>query len=144
MLAELTRAGVTVGSHTASHALLTQESRDRVRDELRGSRRALERRLGAPVRHFAYPDGRFDAGVVEEVAAAGYRTAFTTCQHRDPRRRLLTMPRRLLWENSCRGAAGAFSPAVMSCVVDGVFGLSDRCRQDHGGERPAQPRPRLV
>jgi peptidoglycan/xylan/chitin deacetylase (PgdA/CDA1 family) len=144
MVAGLVRSGITVGSHTASHALLTQEGRERVREELRGSRRALELRLGVPVRHFAYPDGRFDAGMVDEVAAAGYRTAFTTCHHRDERRPLLTVPRRLLWENSCRGPAGAFSPAVMGCLVEGVFGLSGRCRQDHGRPRPVQPRPRLV
>src|SRR5437867_4054170 len=76
---------------------------------------------GRPVWHFAYPDGRFNAAVVDEVAAAGYRFAYTTCRHRDPRRPLLTVPRRLLWENSCVDAAGRFSPAIMRCHVQGLF-----------------------
>lgn len=132
MVAEMSRAGITIGSHTRSHALLTHESRDRVREELRTSREMLETRLGTPVRHFAYPDGRFDAAVVDEVAAAGYRYAYTTCRHRDPRRPLLTVPRRCLWENSSGDRSGRFSPAVMQCQVRGVFDFVNPCRQSHG------------
>jgi peptidoglycan/xylan/chitin deacetylase (PgdA/CDA1 family) len=135
-VAEMADAGVTIGSHARTHALLTQETRESVRDELVCSRRALEERLGRPVLHFAYPDGRFDAGVVEEVAAAGYRSAYTTCHHRDPRHPLLTISRRLLWENSCRDGAGRFSAAVMACQVGGVFDLMGRCRQQHGAVEP--------
>jgi len=125
------RAGFAIGSHTASHALLTREAPDRLRWELRASRERLARELGAPVDHFAYPDGRFDRTVVAAVAEAGYRFAYGTCPHQDSRRPALTVPRRLLWENSCRGADGSFSPRVMQGVVAGVFDLFGRCRQDH-------------
>ena len=137
---EMAEAGITIGSHARTHALLTQEGSERVRDELRSSREVLEARLGRPVRHFAYPDGRFDARVVDEVAAAGYGAAYTTCHHRDPRHPLLTVPRRLLWENSCRDGSGRFSAAVMACQVGGMFDLLGRCRQDHG--QPDLPRAR--
>jgi peptidoglycan/xylan/chitin deacetylase (PgdA/CDA1 family) len=130
-VAEMADGGVTIGSHARTHALLTQETRERMREELASSRQALEARLGRPVRHFAYPDGRFDARVVDEVAAAGYAGAYTTCHHRDPRHPRLTVPRRLLWENSCRDGAGRFSAAVMACQVGGVFDLLGRCRQHH-------------
>jgi peptidoglycan/xylan/chitin deacetylase (PgdA/CDA1 family) len=136
MVREMHRAGVTIGSHTASHVLLTHEDRDRVRAELRASREALEEELGAPVRHFAYPDGSFDAAAVDEVAAAGYRYAYTACGHRDRRHPNLTVPRRVLWENSSRGAGGRFSAAVMRCGVHGVFDVVGGCRRDHG--RPAR------
>jgi peptidoglycan/xylan/chitin deacetylase (PgdA/CDA1 family) len=128
---EMAAAGITFGSHTRRHALLTRESREGAREELRGSREALEKRLGSPVRHFVYPDGAFDDAVVEEVAAAGYRYAYTTCGHRDRRHPLLTVPRRVLWENSSRGRAGGFSTAVMQCEAGGVFDLAHRCRQLH-------------
>ncbi len=131
MVAEMSRGGFTVGSHTHRHVPLTHEGRDRVREELRTSREMLETRLGTPVRHFAYPDGRFDAAVVDEVAAAGYRYAYTTCGHRDPRRPLLTVPRRCLWENSSRGRSGRFSAAVMQCQIRGVFDFASPCRQSH-------------
>jgi peptidoglycan/xylan/chitin deacetylase (PgdA/CDA1 family) len=135
------RAGFTIGSHTATHALLTVEGADRRRQELSASRQRLEGELGAPVRHFAYPDGRFDGAVVDAVAEAGYRCGYTTCRHRDRRRPLLTVPRRLLWENSCRDAAGRFSSSLMRGQVRGVFDLFGRCRQSHRVARAAPPQP---
>jgi len=131
MVGDMHRAGITIGSHTRSHVLLTHESRERVHEELRTSRLALEARLGAPVRHLAYPDGRFSPAVVAAAAAAGYRFAYTSCRHRDRRHPLLTVPRRLLWENSARDGAGEFSPTLMRCQVQGVFDLMSRCRQGH-------------
>jgi peptidoglycan/xylan/chitin deacetylase (PgdA/CDA1 family) len=132
MVAEMNGAGITIGSHTRSHYLLAQESRERARQQLSASRAVLENRLGATVRHFAYPDGSFNGAVVEEVAAAGYRYGYTTCRHRDLRHPLLTVPRRMLWENASRGRTGHFSAAVMQCEVRGVFDFANRCRQDHG------------
>ncbi len=131
MVIRMQRAGVVIGSHTRSHAWLTLEDRDKARDELRGSRLELESRLGVSIRHFAYPDGRFNAETPEMVAAAGYRFAYTTCSHRDPRYPLLTIPRRMLWQNACLDARGRFSPAILSCQVHGVFNLVRGCEQNH-------------
>lgn len=129
MLEEMQRAGMTVGSHTSSHVMLTAELPSRAAAELASSRRLLERRLETPVRHFAYPDGAFDPVVVRAVAEAGYRFAYTICRHRDGRHPLLTIPRITLWERSCLDLRGRFSPAVMSGQVRGIFG--SRCRRDH-------------
>ena len=131
MLVEMQRAGVIIGSHTKTHAWLTNESRGKVAEETSASRRELERRLGTTVKHFAYPDGRFNAKVVATVAAAGYRFAYTTCAHRDARHPRLTIPRKLLWENTCLDAGGRFSSAIMSCYASGVFDLVGACGQDH-------------
>jgi peptidoglycan/xylan/chitin deacetylase (PgdA/CDA1 family) len=135
MLAEMQRGGITVGSHTRTHALLTRESASRMLEETAGARRDLEERLATPVRHFAYPDGAFDAETVEAVAQAGYRFAYTTCHHRDRRHPLLTIPRCVLWENSCLDPAGRFSPAVASCVTSGIFHFASGCRHRHSVER---------
>ncbi len=137
MLAEMRRAGFTIGSHTRSHALLTQESRAKVLEEIRGSRQSLERRLGGTVEHFAYPGGRFDRPAIRAVRGAGYRFAYTTCGHRDPSDPMMTIPRRLLWEHACRNVLGQFSPAILDCQVHGVFDAASRCRMDHGAERSA-------
>ena len=131
MLGGMQRAGICIGSHTCSHALLTNEAADKVAAEARDSRRKVEHRLGTAPLHFAYPDGRFDASVVTAVADTGYRFGYTTCCHQDPDRPALTIPRRLLWENACLDAFGRFSPAVMSCQVNGVFDFAARCRIDH-------------
>lgn len=132
MLRTLPHADITVGSHTRTHARLILENWKRVVDETQGSREDLECRLEMPIRHFAYPSGAFNTSVVSAVAAAGYRCAFTSCQHRDDRYPALTIPRRLWWENSCLNVFGRFSPAVISCQARGAFDIIPSCRQAHG------------
>ena len=100
-LDRIRRAGVAIGSHTKSHIVMTNETRECVIDEVKGSRRELEERLGGTIRHFAYPSGIFDSNSVGAVAAAGYRFGYTTCTHRSSEHPLLTIPRTLLWEDSC-------------------------------------------
>jgi len=140
MLAEMQRGGITVGSHTRTHALLTRENAPRMLEETAGARRALQERLGARIEHFAYPDGAFDTQTVEAVAQAGYRFAYTTCHHRDRRHPLLTIPRCVLWENSCLDPAGRFSAAVASCVTSGIFHFASGCRHRHEVvSRPVAP-----
>ena len=132
MLARMSQAGMVIGSHTRTHAWLTQECPAEVLEEARGSRAAIATRLGITPDHFAYPDGRFDRATVTAVSAAGYRFGYTTCTHRDPRHPLLTVPRRMLWEHSCVDAVNQFSPAIMSCQMHGVFDLVNGCEQAHG------------
>lgn len=132
MLREMSRMGMTVGSHTRTHPLLGKEPWQKVIDEAQGSRRALEQELGMTVAHFAYPDGCFNTAAVQAVATAGYRSAYTTCLHRDARHLALTIPRRLLWEHSCMDAFGRFSPAMMGCQTNAVSGFATRCGRDHG------------
>ena len=45
MLQRIERAGMTVGSHTRTHVLMTNESRQRVADEVTASRKEIESRL---------------------------------------------------------------------------------------------------
>jgi hypothetical protein len=121
MLEEMRNGCMTIGSHTKRHALLTNESHERVITEIVESRRLLEARLGMPIRYFAYPDGRFNPAVVRALATAGYRAAFGACQHRDADHPTLTIPRRSVWERSFADGLGRFVPALMSCSVNGVF-----------------------
>lgn len=131
MVVEMHRAGVTVGSHTRSHAWLPREAPEVVRREAEGSRQEIERRLGAPVEDFAYPDGQFDAGTVGAIAAAGYRRGYTACRHRDPGFPALTLPRTALWEHACLDSRRNFSPAVLACQLHGVFQLAAGCPRRH-------------
>jgi peptidoglycan/xylan/chitin deacetylase (PgdA/CDA1 family) len=131
VLDRIRRAGVVIGSHTQTHAVMTNENCDRVIEEAAGSRLELERRLGTPVRHFAYPSGIYNSTSVNAVAAAGYRFGYTTCAHRSSMHPLLTVPRTLLWEESCLDSNRAFSDSMMSCQVHRAFGLLAGCRQHH-------------
>jgi peptidoglycan/xylan/chitin deacetylase (PgdA/CDA1 family) len=131
MLDEMSRAGITIGSHTRTHVLMTHESRQRVIAEVAESRKEIEGRLGTSVQHFAYPGGLFNTAAVEAVAEAGYRFAYTTCTHRDAGFPLLTVPRILLWENSCLDSHGQFSGSILSCQIRHAFDLVSGCRQRH-------------
>ena len=132
-LRALHATGTIIGSHTRTHARLIGASRKELDDEVAGSLRDLETRLGAPVRHFAYPDGQFDRAAVRAVERAGYRFAYTACRHRDPARPALTIPRTMLWERSSLGVGSEFSGAVLSCQIHGELGVLDRCPRQHPG-----------
>lgn len=142
MISEMIAAGMTIGSHTKTHPALTNERRDKVIEEVGESRERLKEKLGIEIKHFAYPDGRLSPDVVGAVRASGYRYAYTTCRHRDPVRPLLTIPRKVLWENSCADTLGCFSPAIMSCHANGVFDLAFGCPHDHGRKSGAERKRR--
>jgi peptidoglycan/xylan/chitin deacetylase (PgdA/CDA1 family) len=81
-LRALQAGGVTVGAHTRGHPHLESLPPEGHDAEVAGSREDLERLLGAPVRHFAYPNpggtGRFPAPVRAAVERAGFTTACTS------------------------------------------------------------------
>ncbi len=131
MIREMHAAGVTIGSHTRNHPFLTNEPRHTLSAELKASRAVLERELDATVKHFAYPNGDFDATVARAVDDAGYVYAYTTCQCQGTAPPALSIPRRLLWERSGAGAGGAFFEPAFACETAGLFDFASGCRRDH-------------
>jgi peptidoglycan/xylan/chitin deacetylase (PgdA/CDA1 family) len=131
MLADMQRAGFTIGSHTKTHVWLARETPERGFDEVAGSKAEIERRLGGPVRHFAYPGGQFTPQVVELVARAGYEYAYTACDHQDPAHPVLTIRRLLLWEGSSVAADGRFSEAILDCQTHRLWPPARRCERVH-------------
>lgn len=71
-------AGFTIGSHTRTHARLTDVSAKQAEDEITSSKARLEDALGCGVHYFAYPFGVFDQTTRDLVARAGYRAACST------------------------------------------------------------------
>ena len=114
-------AGFEVGSHTVDHACLHRESRTELAHQLRNSKSAIERELGAPVVDFSYPNGWYTPSAIQEVQAAGYRSAVTTESRLNPLGQCpFVLKRKVVWEYTTRGVRG-FSPAVASCNFDDVF-----------------------
>jgi peptidoglycan/xylan/chitin deacetylase (PgdA/CDA1 family) len=70
--------GQQIGSHTRTHPWLTRLSRADAREEISGSKKALENRFGLMVENFCYPYGDWNEIVRELVIEAGYKTACTT------------------------------------------------------------------
>lgn len=78
---EMAERGVEFGGHTISHPILSRESPERVRAEVRGCKSALEAMTGRPVAVFAYPNGGrgdFDEATKRELREAGYAASFST------------------------------------------------------------------
>jgi peptidoglycan/xylan/chitin deacetylase (PgdA/CDA1 family) len=75
---KLLAEGFQIGAHTATHPRLTSLEDDRCRAELGSARARLERELGAPVRHLAYPFGNWNPRVRKLAREAGYATACST------------------------------------------------------------------
>jgi peptidoglycan/xylan/chitin deacetylase (PgdA/CDA1 family) len=72
---------VTIGAHTLTHPMLAKHDEATARREMADGRAIIERRLGRPVRHLAYPVGdRTSAGEREFLLARelGFATAVTT------------------------------------------------------------------
>jgi peptidoglycan/xylan/chitin deacetylase (PgdA/CDA1 family) len=70
-------AGHAIGSHSATHPQLPKLPFAQAREEITSSKKRLEDLFGVPIRHFAYPYGRFSQAVSDLVAEAGYHTACT-------------------------------------------------------------------
>ncbi len=77
-LERLEQAGVEIGSHTRSHAVLDEIDPARLVDELEGAEQELRRRLSTSTALLAYPHGRHNQAVRVAAEAAGYGAAFTT------------------------------------------------------------------
>jgi peptidoglycan/xylan/chitin deacetylase (PgdA/CDA1 family) len=131
MVDDMRRRGFIIGSHTRSHVSLPIESPQRIAEEIEASKVELESRLGERVDHFAYPGGHFNSDIVEAVARAGYRFAYTACRHDDPRHPLLTIQRLLLWEGSSVNGDGEFIPDILSCQAHDLWPPARRCERVH-------------
>jgi len=80
-LKELSGLGVEIGSHSMTHAYLTDLDDDALHREIAESKTYLEQLLGKQIEHFSCPGGRYDHRVDENAKAAGYRTVATSRIH---------------------------------------------------------------
>lgn len=77
---EMVRAGMSLGSHTYSHRMLSTLSEDEQFRELRDSKRAIEEFSGQSVRTVAYPFGKencFNEATPRAARRAGYTVGFS-------------------------------------------------------------------
>ena len=75
------KGGIAFGGHTVSHPILSRIGAAEMEAEIRGSQSAIEVAVQAPVRHFAYPNGKAgDFGPEAEgiLRRHGFASAVTT------------------------------------------------------------------
>jgi peptidoglycan/xylan/chitin deacetylase (PgdA/CDA1 family) len=69
---------VTIGAHTHGHELLDQLPPDAAWQTMAHSRQLLQSWTGLPIRHFAYPNGNYNADLASQARDLGFASAFTT------------------------------------------------------------------
>ncbi len=74
---EMSRGGVSFGSHGCAHRILTLCSEDAVDREVTGSLRALTGKPVNAIPAFTFPNGSYDDRALRYVRKAGYRAALT-------------------------------------------------------------------
>ena len=96
-LKRLHGAGMTVGAHTWDHQRVDRYGDPDWGVQLDQPRELLESVIGAPVEHFAYPFGAWNAAAFAHLTSTGYRTAFQlTDQPSDPTEPVLSLRRKLV------------------------------------------------
>lgn len=108
--------GITIGSHTCSHRILTRICDADVDKELLESKKTLNARISRNVVSLAYPNGNVNSIVRDRAEHLGYRLAFTTREDyvsdtTDP----LLLPRINIHESASR------TPALFLCRMLKIF-----------------------
>jgi peptidoglycan/xylan/chitin deacetylase (PgdA/CDA1 family) len=88
---------VTIGNHTMDHAILTTLDPDEIRDQIVGAQNYLRDLIGTDVRTIVWPNGRYNATVLQITREAGLTCGFSGIRRKEavpvPRDRLLELGR---------------------------------------------------
>ncbi|MGB8129186.1 MAG: polysaccharide deacetylase family protein [Candidatus Angelobacter sp.] len=118
-IAELHDGGVTFGSHTSTHEILTMVPAAQAQREIVESRRSIQQKLGSSCHLFSYPNGDYSEHVRDLVAQAGYQFAFLNQEPGiwtsdcDP----FLIPRVNVCEYHLVNSKGEFSPLIFDYAV---------------------------
>lgn len=75
---EMRREGISFGSHTHNHLILSRIPFKQVQEEIVLSQQILSEKMGTTATMFCYPNGDFNDEIIQIVAGAGYKIAVTT------------------------------------------------------------------
>jgi len=118
-IAELHAGGVTFGSHTSTHEILTMIPTVQAEREIVLSREVIQQKLLASCSLFSYPNGTYSRQVRDRVEDAGYKLAFLNqepgvwTRDCDP----FLIPRVNVCEYHLVDAKGDFSPLIFDYAV---------------------------
>ena len=102
---KLSSAGLEIGSHTYSHAMLGELAADKVRFELAKSKEIIEKNIGREVSAISYPNGSTSPLVDKLAREAGYKYIFgSRFGYWDPAGKPQPVPR-IIADNDLEGFA---------------------------------------
>ncbi len=105
-----------VGSHTASHVILTEVDAALAKVELEESRRTIAEQLGRPAVSLCYPNGDYNEGVRRLAKSCGFACALTTrAGFADPPLDLHALPRLGVHQGVAAKASG------LELLLSGLF-----------------------
>ena len=106
------------------HTVLTNQRLDDARREIALCKATLEKGLKRPVKHFAYCNGYYSAGVAQALKAEGFVSAVTTeDMPNTPGVDPFALKRKVLWEASSAGVLGFYSKPLVACQFEDTFGM---------------------
>jgi len=91
----LVEKGVSFGSHTCNHPILTKITRQQLSDELVLSKKKIEQEIKQDVLSFAYPNGLagdFNRQIIDLLKELGYQCAFTLLAGPSPLKHVQKQP----------------------------------------------------
>lgn len=75
---EMSRHGISFGSHSCTHKILTKLPPGEIKNEIEDSLHALQEKEINYIPVFCYPNGNYTPEIAREVKAAGYEAAVST------------------------------------------------------------------
>lgn len=119
---EMSASGMSFGSHTQTHPIMTTIPIDEARNEILNSKAQIEECLGRECKAFAYPNGDWNGAVRELVVASDYECACAVDRTRsDLKLDPYTLRRIVIHEGYALGASGRFSLCVFALKTSGLF-----------------------
>ena len=118
---EMSQNNICFGSHTKSHAILTQISNNKVVEELRESKEIIEKRINQPVYFLSYPNGNYNASIIRIAKEAGYLASFTCLPGVNVlNENIFELKRRHIREDQTQGLNGEFSGFFFKAELSGI------------------------
>jgi peptidoglycan/xylan/chitin deacetylase (PgdA/CDA1 family) len=118
---EMSQNNICFGSHTKSHAILTQISNDKAIEELRESKEIIEKRMNQPVYFFAYPNGNYNESIIRVAKEAGYLASFTCLRGVNSlNENIFELKRRHIREDQTLGLNGEFSGFLFKAELSSI------------------------
>jgi len=84
---------ITLGAHSHCHNILPQLDQNMIKKSVRTSKVLIEKWTNCRVKYFAYPNGNYDANVINALTDSGFECSFTTTNKPWGHEQLFEIPR---------------------------------------------------
>ncbi len=120
---EMRQNGCTFGAHTVTHPILSRVPLQQANEEIKDCKASIERELGEPIHHFAFPNGKrsdFNEQTVRLIAQAGFQSAATLIEGSNVGENVFLL-KRIGIGLQHTGISGIFTRYVFAAEIAGIF-----------------------